>query len=246
MRSIGFSTGALAYGQFRDALGMLEPYSVQAVELSALRETELRPLMAALADLDLRRFRYVSVHLPSKLGNTTEADLVAALAPCLERSIPVVLHPDVIRDFSLWKVFGDLLCIENMDKRKPTGRTAEELEPCFAALPGASFCLDVAHARQIDPTMAGAREMLRRFGPRLRQIHISELDAAGRHHGLSIATILATRRILPLLREDVPAIIESQVKADRIPAELRAVEEAFASAGAGSAEWGGADWGALA
>ena len=88
--------------------------------------------------------------------------------------------------------------------------------------------------------------MLRRFGHRLRQIHISELDAAGRHHGLSIATILATRRILPLLREDVPAIIESQVKPDRIAAELRAVEETFAPASAGSAEWGGADWGALA
>lgn len=246
MRSIGFSTGALAYGHFRDALGMLGPHPVQAVELSALREAELRPLMVALPLLDLERFRYVSVHLPSKLVNTTERELIAALAPCLDRSIPVVLHPDVIRDFSLWNVFGELLCIENMDKRKPTGRTADELEPSFAALPRASFCLDIAHARQIDPTMGGAREMLRRFGHRLRQVHVSELDSAGRHHGLSIATILATRRILPLIREDVPAIIESQIKPDRIAAELKAVEEAFAPPRPESADWDGADWGALA
>ena len=71
--------------------------------------------------------------------------------------------------------------------------------------------------------------MLRRFGARLRQIHISELDSAGRHHGLSIVTTLATRRILPLLREDVPAIIESQVKPDRIAAELKA--QSWAPAG---------------
>ena len=246
MRSIGFSTGALAYGHFRDALGMLMPLNVEAVELSALRDHELGPLMAALPTLDLRRFRYISVHVPSKLASTTERDLVAALAPCLEREIPVVLHPDIIRDASLWRSFGNLLCVENMDKRKPAGRTADELDTFFDLLPEAAFCLDIAHARQIDPTMGEAREMLRRFGRRLRQIHISELDSAGRHHGLSIATILATRRILPLIREDVPAIIESQVPRDRIAGELKSVEEAFSPSGPGSVEWDGADWGALA
>lgn len=246
MRSIGFSTGALAYGQFRDALGMVGPHAVQAVELSALRESELMPLMAALPDLDLRRFRYVSVHLPSHLADTSEGEVVAALGPCRERKIPVVLHPDVIRDVSLWRSFGDLLCIENMDKRKPTGRTAGELASFFGALPEASFCLDLAHARQIDPTMGEAREMLHRFGARLRQIHISELDSAGRHHGLSIATILAARRVLPLIPEDAPAIIESQVTPDGMAAELRSVEEAFTAPRHGSADWEGADWGALA
>lgn len=246
MRSIGFSTGALAYGQFRDALGVLTPHDVDAIEVSALRDIELTPLMAALGNLDLQRFQYISIHVPSKLNHLTEQDVVAALAPCLERRIPVVLHPDVIRDASLWRSFGNLLCIENMDKRKATGRTANELAAVFDALPEASFCLDIAHARQIDPTMGDARELLRRFGPRLRQIHISELDSAGRHHGLSIATILATRRVLPLIREDAPAIIEAQVKADRISAELNVVREAFTLPRSGSGEWEGADWGALA
>jgi hypothetical protein len=246
MRSMGFSTGALAYGCFRDALGMLVPHAVTAVELSALRDHELGPLMAALPTLDLQRFRYVSVHVPSKLAGLAEHDVVEALAPCREREIPVVLHPDVIRDASLWKAFGSLLCVENMDKRKPTGRTADELVQFFDVLPQASFCLDIAHARQIDPTMGEARKMLRRFGTRLRQIHISELDSAGRHHGLSIATILATRRILPLIREDAPAIIESQITSDRIAAELKSVEAAFSPPGSGSEDWEGADWGALA
>ena len=184
MRSIGFSTGALAYGHFRDALGMLLPHPVSAVELSALRENELVPLMEALPVLDLGRFRYVSVHLPSKFGSMDERALASILTPCLAERIPVVLHPDAIRDASLWRSYRELLCIENMDKRKSTGRTVDELSMVFAALPEASFCLDIAHARQIDPTMGEARDMLLRFGPRLRQIHISELDSAGRHHGL--------------------------------------------------------------
>ena len=66
MRDIGFSTGALALGDFRSALHMLEGHNCPAVELSALREAELPGLMDALADLDLGRFKYISVHAPSK------------------------------------------------------------------------------------------------------------------------------------------------------------------------------------
>ena len=36
----------------------------------------------------------------------------------------------------------------------------------FAALPDATFCLDVGHARQIDPTMVTAILMLNQFGNR--------------------------------------------------------------------------------
>jgi hypothetical protein len=54
MRSIGFSTGALALGDFRRGLTLLAGRGVRAVELSALREAELPGLMAALDELDLR------------------------------------------------------------------------------------------------------------------------------------------------------------------------------------------------
>ena len=50
-----------------------------------------------------------------------------------------------------------------MDDRKGTGRTADEIEPFFEALPDAGFCLDVAHAWSIDPTMAVAHEAARPF-----------------------------------------------------------------------------------
>jgi hypothetical protein len=47
---------------------------------------------------------------------------------------------DVIADFSLRAPFGEWLCIENMDKRKPIGRTVAELDSIFQHLQQASFC----------------------------------------------------------------------------------------------------------
>src|SRR5262245_48395114 len=147
MRPIGFSTGALALGDFRKALAMLQGADTAAIELSALRDHELGPLMQALSDLDLGGFDYVSIHVPSKFKSLTEAAVAEALRPCIDLGIPVVIHPDVIRGPACWTLFGSLLCIENMDKRKATGRTITELDSFFAAFPKATFCLDLAHAR---------------------------------------------------------------------------------------------------
>ena len=244
MKYIGFSTGALALGDFRAALAMLKNKHTEAVELSALRDHEVEPLMAALPDLDLVGFTYVSVHVPSKFKQLTERQVSDLLRPCIERRIPVVLHPDVIEDVECWKPFGALLCIENMDRRKSTGRLVGELEPFFSKLPQATFCLDIAHANQIDTTMGEARSMIGLFGQRLRQIHISEIDEQGRHHRVSLVTILATNRIAKLINRDIPVIIESQIPETGIEREIEAVKRALQPSPA--SETVTADWGILA
>jgi hypothetical protein len=244
MKYIGFSTGALALGDFRSALSMLQGKGTRAVELSALRDHEVEPLMAALPALDLTGFAYVSVHLPSKFRRLTERQVVGLLNPCIERKIPVVLHPDVIENVQIWRSFGALLCIENMDKRKSTGRTVQELEHFFSEFPDATFCLDVAHARQVDSTMGEAWFMLNRFARRLRQIHISEIDGTGHHHGLSLTAISATAGIARLVRADIPVIIEAQVDEADIDHEIESVKRAFQPTGVSEAAT--ADWGALA
>ena len=58
MRLVGFSTGALAFADFRRGLDMLAGTSAKAVELSALRSTELDPLVDSLDSLNLSRFFY--------------------------------------------------------------------------------------------------------------------------------------------------------------------------------------------
>src|ERR1700719_1982203 len=117
MRQIGFSTGALAYSDFQLGLNILRNSHIRTIELSALRENELPPLIGALDCLDLADFTYISVHAPSKYEPAREKEIIALLAKVGKRKWPIILHPDTIHDFSAWHVFADLLFIENMDKR---------------------------------------------------------------------------------------------------------------------------------
>ncbi len=226
MRPIGFSTGALAKGDFRRGLTLQDRDGVDAVELSALRDHELESLCEAVPSLDLSRFQYVSFHAPSKLKVLREEQVVESLRR-LPASWPIIVHPDIIKDSRLWQDLGSRLCLENMDVRKPTGRTVEEMRSFFELFPEASFCLDVGHARQIDPTMTVALMMLRAFGPRLRQLHVSEVGSDGEHLPIGMLASIAFRRIASHIGPDIPLIIESVIPEEAIERELVKVSEAF-------------------
>lgn len=226
MRTIGFSTGALALGDFDKGLALLANRHTTVIELSALREQELPVLMGALDRLHLDHYRYVSVHAPSRLRTMKEAAVSDLLRPCIDRGWSVVLHPDAIGDHGCWRDFGRLLCIENMDKRKEAGRTAVELRRHFRELPNASMCLDLAHARQVDPTLGIAREIIREYGEKIVQLHLSELDVKSHHEPLSMSAVWAIREIAHLLPQ-CPVILESMVQPDTIDEELDMAARCF-------------------
>src|SRR6266436_9403811 len=97
MRLIGFSTGALARNDFRRALQMLADRHVRAVELSALRQDELIPLVEQLDDLDLREFTYKAFHAPSLMDREFESVAISALEQVALRGWPIIVHPDAMR-----------------------------------------------------------------------------------------------------------------------------------------------------
>ena len=227
MRPIGFSTGALAYADFRRGLAMTRAAGCSAVELSALRQGELFPLLESLESLDLTGFDYISIHAPSQLEPTWEAVAWDRLREECWRKWPIVVHPDAVYDFSIWREFGTLLCVENMDKRKPIGRTARGLGWIFKQLPEASLCFDIGHARQCDPTMTEAYLILREFGSKLRQVHVSEVNTRSKHDPLSYASILAYQEVAHLIPTEVPLILETPLAADQIEAEIAKVRIAL-------------------
>lgn len=226
MRSIGFSTGALALGDFDKGLALMADRHTSVIELSALREEELPSLIGALDRLHLDGYKYVSVHAPSRLRSMKEAAVASMLQRCIEREWHVVLHPDAIGDYGCWRDFGRWVCIENMDKRKEAGRTAIELRREFSELPEASMCLDLAHVRQVDPTLGIAREIIREYGEKIVQLHLSELDVTSHHEPLSMAAVWAIREIAHLL-PDCPVILESMVQPDGIDSELEMAARCF-------------------
>ena len=226
-RLVGFSTGALAFGAYDRGLAEVRLHAIEAVELSALRQPELEPLINAIDDLDLSGFRYIAFHAPSEIAAGTERHVVELLVRVAERNWPIIVHPNVIVDYSLWSQLGRALCIENMDKRKPIARTVAELEPLFELLPEASLCFDIGHARQIDSTMTEAYFMLSRFSTRLRQVHVSEVNTRSKHDALSYASVLAFRRLADMIPTDVPLIVEAVIEESQIEVEIERVREAF-------------------
>lgn len=214
MAHIGFSTGAIALSDFQRALDILKMTDTDAVELSALRFAELRPLMEALPRLNLTKYSYISIHAPSFFSRDEERVVVELITRLAHRSFCVVVHPDSIHDFALWKRLGDRVCIENMDSRKRTGRTAKEVGDFFDRLPNARFCFDIAHARQFDTSMVEALLMLVRFGDRLVQVHLSEINTASKHVPMSESSIVAYQMISSLIPKEAAMIFESRLEGD--------------------------------
>lgn len=230
MRRIGFSTGALARGDFQAALAILRKHDISIVELSALRVEELTPLVTALPSLDLQRFSFVSVHAPSRFSPDSEQWVVEQLCLLAEREYLVIVHPDVIIKPARWSALGNRLVIENMDKRKPVGRTVTELREIFRLLPAARFCFDIGHARQVDPSMTEASLLLNTFGDRLVEVHMSEVNTASRHDPISLNAVIAFSAIAAAIPEEVPIILETLIDQGQsdIKTELQRAHDVFA------------------
>lgn len=220
MLTIGFSTGALARGDFARGLRLLEKKHVKAVELSALRYTELPDILTKLPlylETLRKRYRYISFHAPTNFED--EHKVVRQLMPVVELGWNIVVHPDTIHDRSLWRALGSCVCLENMDSRKKTGRTAEELYEFFEEIPQAKLCFDIAHAKEVDPTMTEAAFILAKFGNRLAQVHLSEVDGRGVHFAMSLGAELAYEQFSDLISK-VPVILESIVDEEDIKSEI--------------------------
>ena len=192
---------------------MVQQAGLEAVELSLLREPEVEPFLRVVDSFDLGRFRFISIHAPSRYASIdSEIRIAAQLGDIVRPDWHLVLHPDASHDLSIWRSFESRLLVENMDKRKPGGRTLEELETVFEVLPEAGFCFDIAHVRQVDPTMLEAWRLLKRLGSRVREVHISEVNTASRHGRISDAAIRAFSHVEGLIPDDVAVILESPLE----------------------------------
>ena len=208
--TVGCSTGYMTdlRGRWDELVDLAASTSSFAVELSAISESELRPLLAFLASGVALPFHFTSVHAPSKGRTMSEAELVALLVQLPGWVDAIVVHPDTIVEPEHYLALGRTLVIENMDLRKKSGRTADELAPLFDALPDAGLCFDIAHARNVDPAMRVGAEILERYADRVRHVHISSLDESSHHVPLTPTDAAAFEPLLARCR-DVPWILEA-------------------------------------
>ena len=228
MPSFGFSTGALFKGDFLSGIAASRALGLDVIELSALRFRELQPLADFALNEALDGFRHVSVHAPTDFAPEQEDTVVHLLLRIArERRWPVIVHPDCVHDFDRWSDFGPQLCIENMDKRKPAGRTAEELGRLFERFQTARLCFDIAHAQQVDTSLAEGYRILRRFADRICQVHLSQVATNSRHERLSDTAVDAFREVASLIPGGTPVILETPVNVSDAALELRYAARIF-------------------
>jgi hypothetical protein len=208
--TIGWSTGFLTAerGQWPALARRAAEHSTLAAELSALSEPELSGLVDYLVTGEALPFLFLSIHGPSKARQLSEPALVEVLMALRSKADVVVLHPDVIKDPSPYRQLGSFLAIENMDSRKDSGQTVEQLERLMGALPDARLCFDVAHAKDIDPTMGEGQRILDRWRNRLSHVHVSSLDHDRHHVPLTSHDDKLFAPVLDRCR-DVPWILEA-------------------------------------
>jgi hypothetical protein len=226
---IGFSTGALAKADWKTGLQQSRDLGLKVIELSALRYAEFGPLAAAAIDLDLSDFTYIAVHVPSAYAREDEIKVLKAAEPLAKKKWRLILHPDAIFDWRSWREFGELICLENMDKRKPVGRAGFGLEDAFEQLPDARLCFDYGHAKQVDPTMSRALHLLTTLGHKLEQVHFSDVDSTNHHRLLNYPALEAFARVRPFQEKQVPVILETPVSPSDIKSQLLLATEFFCS-----------------
>ncbi len=227
-KAFGFSTGSLARSDVKRALGMAAQHATEAVEYPALRAVELEPLVRQLKEEGVGGFKYVAVHAPSQFDEADEPRVVNLLSSLLEKvAVRIVVHPDAIGDYQLWQQFGENLCIENMDHRKPLGRTADEVSEIFAKLPQAKLCFDIGHAHEIDRSMSLAYEILRRFGERIAHVHASEVSDDCQHGPFTASSRSAFAKVANLIPRSAPIILETDVPENQFDDQLSEARALF-------------------
>ncbi|MEM8947493.1 MAG: TIM barrel protein [Planctomycetota bacterium] len=181
-----------------------------------MRFDELAHVTTAIESMpsDFHDVEHISFHAPSNIPDGKEAEVVETLMNRVPESWAIVVHPDVIEDFALWKRLDSRLCIENMDQRKKTGRTLPELKEIFKKVPNARFCFDIGHCHQVDPTMTESIRLLVEFRDRLALAHVSEVDYRSHHVPVTYATFSAFQYVSEFLRESCPLVIESVMFSD--------------------------------
>jgi len=230
MHLIGWSTGAILpkgdKANYPLAVELLSDTLFTCIEFGVLRESELPIFLECLPDLDISKFDRVSFHAckPNKL---IEKELLKKIEPVIEKGWPIIVHPDMITDYSLWKELGDQLYVENMDNSRFYGKTVEDMVHIFNELPDASMCLDVGHTRQIDPTMQLCKDLCIKFGNKIKEMHFSEVDVVTcGHKAITSSTLKAFEGIsnylppCPIILEYAPMNVLDHTPIENIKTEI--------------------------
>lgn len=211
MKKIGFSHGVL--------YKLLDVYSVTAIDLYKKYSKDVLEF-CLIINKDIHKTKNIisladdivhkSIHAPADVVYRNDADTIKLLDEIASyykelNAELILVHPDLVEDWTVFDAYPLNWAIENMDNLKPAYKSVEDLEAFFAKRENWKFVLDLNHCYTNDKTMKLAEDFIARLGSRLAEVHLS--GYAGFHEPL-----FQTKQdiILEYCKKlDVPIVIES-------------------------------------
>ena len=164
---------------------------------------------------NLKKYKYISIHAPWKElrydKNKNTIRLIDRLREISEyiNIKSIVLHPDIVDNFSFLDNCKLPFLLENMDKRKRFGIKLEHFEKLKENY-NFGFLFDAKHAYEHDSSMKLGFELIDLFGDRLKELHVSGEDSNGNHNLVyssknkeKIEEILKLKLKVPIILEGI-------------------------------------------
>ena len=179
MRKIGFSHGCLFKildVNTEESINVFASSGASTIEINCYRGADSGSLNRLLPYL--KKFERISLHAPCSVryGNNKETmALLKDLEDFYKESGAelVVIHPDVVDDWSVFDNFAMNFAVENMDDRKDRFRNPADFKEFFKTHPTWGLVLDLGHCNLIDKSMILAKSLIKEFKEKVVEIHLS-------------------------------------------------------------------------
>ena len=225
-RIISFSLGNIwrwsASADRSKLIRYLKTLDISGVEIVFPTEQELNAFHLSRKDAQwLRGLEHTTIHAPFNLflSKASENAILKQLNIISElyeeiRAKSVVFHPASRERLAPLADRNFHVAVENLPPRNQVG--IGKLQQIFDVYPYFSFCLDISHAYlwSKDETV----RLIRAFGDRLSQIHLSGTYRRKSHQSLQTVSQDFLRTIGDIKHLDVPLVVEEDFKLINIAA----------------------------
>ena len=202
---LGFSTGCLYKTHERvskETFDVFRKIGCNAIEVTCKDKEAIKKLIKEISPSDLLGFSYVSLHAP----NVCDIETLNLLqeAQKIFNFETIVLHPEEVENWDIFRKFNLPFTIENMDWRKEIGKSVESMEDIFSKL-DVHMVLDINHCFTVDRSMQLAQNMFEKFHARISELHLSGFENF--HEPLFRTKQMEIINAIP--GKNIPIIIES-------------------------------------
>jgi sugar phosphate isomerase/epimerase len=215
MSKIGFATGVLHKTIFPVSKKIIEinkNLGCDAIEISC-NISERISFLDKINISDLKCFKYVSLHAPVRnikyCNDKKTKEILQKIDQAYKRLKInyVVIHPDLVEDWGVFKNYSFKIAIENMDWRKDSYKNIKDIRKVVKKI-NCKMVLDINHCYTNDKTLKLAKDFWKNFKDIICGIHLSGFTEF--HDPLFKTKQVEILKAVP--KKNIPIIIESMCK----------------------------------